>query len=69
MKRPRGGITWTRRPHVQKMLRTLADPGPVTGKQTQQARGEVSQAIAFLAWLHGRGRALADCRQADVDAW
>jgi hypothetical protein len=51
------------------MLRTLADPGPVTGKQTQQARGEVSQAIAFLAWLHGRGRALADCRQADVDAW
>jgi hypothetical protein len=148
MKRPRGGITWTRRPHVQKMLRTLADPGtpvthetlsgmspwrsaaylrdllmlhgvlppadrnlalfdrwldealarisepghrqvvgrfaswhvrrrlrgfadpgPVTGKQTQQARGEVSQAIAFLAWLHGRGRALAGCRQADVDAW
>ena len=148
MRRPRGGITWIGRPHVQKMLRTLADPGtpvthetlngmspwrsvaylrdllmlhdvlppadrnltlferwldetlaslsqpghrqlierfaswhvrrrlrgfagrgPVTGRQTQQARGEVSQAIAFLAWLHGRGRTLADCRQAEIDAW
>ena len=148
MKRPRGGITWIRRPHVQEMLRTLADPdapathetlngispwrsaaylrdllvlhgvlpptdrnlmlferwldetlavisrpdhrqvverfaswhvrrrlrgfagpGPVTGKQTKQARGEVILAIAFLAWLHDRGRALAACRQADVDAW
>ncbi len=26
MRRPRGGITWLGRPHVQKMLRTLADP-------------------------------------------
>ena len=148
MKRPRGGITWIRRPHVREMLRTLADPGtpvthetlngmspwrsvaylrdllmlhgvlppadrtlmlferwldetlagislpghrqlverfaswhvrrrlrrfadrgPVTGKQTGQARGEIRLAIAFLAWLHGRGRELADCRQADVDAW
>ena len=55
--------------HVQRRLRGFADRGPVTGKQTQQARGEVLQAIAFLAWLHGRRRALADCRQADVDAW
>jgi len=31
MKRPRGGITWIRRPHVRKMLRTLAEPDtPVT---------------------------------------
>jgi hypothetical protein len=31
MKRPRGGITWIRRPHVREMLRTLAEPGtPVT---------------------------------------
>lgn len=31
MKRPRGGMTWIGRPHVQEMLRTLADPGtPVT---------------------------------------
>ena len=148
MKRPRGGLTWIGRPHVQEMLRTLADPGtpvthetlngmspwrsvaylrdllmlhgvlppadrnltlferwldetlagiglpehrqlierfaswhvrrrlrgfadrgPVTGKQTQQARGEVGLAIAFLAWLHDRGRTLAACRQADIDAW
>ena len=148
MRRPRGGMTWTGRPHVQKMLRTLADPGtpvthetlngmspwrsvaylrdllmlhgvlpaadrnltlferwldealagigqpehrqlverfaswhvqrrlrgfadraPVTGKQTKQAREEVRLAITFLAWLHGRLRTLADCRQADIDAW
>ena len=55
--------------HVRRRLRGFADRGPVTGKQTQQARGEIRLAIAFLAWLHGRGRALADCRQADVDAW
>ena len=31
MKRPRGGITWIRRPHVREMLRTLAAPNtPVT---------------------------------------
>jgi integrase len=148
MRRPRGGITWIRRPHVREMLRTLADPGtpvthetlngmspwrsvaylrdllmlhgvlppadrtlmlferwldetltrislpghgqlverfaswhvrrrlrgfagrgPVTGKQTGQARDEIRLAIAFLDWLRDRGRTLADCRQADVDAW
>lgn len=55
--------------HVQRRLRCFADRGPVTEKQTQQAREEVRQAIAFLIWLHGRGRTLAACRQADVDAW
>ncbi len=55
--------------HVQRRLRGFADRGPVTSKQTQQARGEISQAVAFLAWLDGRQRTLADCRQADVDAW
>jgi hypothetical protein len=55
--------------HVQRRLRGFADRGPVTGKQTQQARSEVCQATAFLAWLHGRGRTLTACRQADVDAW
>ncbi|MGH3219119.1 MAG: tyrosine-type recombinase/integrase [Streptosporangiaceae bacterium] len=43
--------------------------GPVTGKQTGQARDEIRQATAFLAWLHARGRELTDCRQADIDAW
>ncbi len=55
--------------HVQRRLRGFAERGPVTSRQTQQARGETSQAIAFLAWLDGRERALADCGQADVDAW
>ena len=41
--------------HVQRRLRGFADRGPVTSKQTQQARGEISQAVAFLAWLDGRG--------------
>jgi hypothetical protein len=55
--------------HVRRRLRRFADRGPVTGKQTGQARDEVRLAIAFLAWLHDRGRELADCRQADVNAW
>jgi len=55
--------------HVRRRLRGFADPGPVTSRQTQQARSEVILAIAFLAWLHGRARTLAACRQADVDAW
>jgi hypothetical protein len=29
----------------------------------------VRAAASFLAWLHSRGRALASCQQADVDAW
>jgi hypothetical protein len=55
--------------HVQRRLRGFADQGLVTSRQTQQARGEICQAIAFLAWLDGRQRALAACRQTDVDAW
>ena len=55
--------------HVRRRLRRFADRGPVTSKQTGQARDEVRLAISFLAWLHGRARELADCRQADVDAW
>jgi integrase len=55
--------------HVRRRLRGFAGRGTVTGKQIQQARDEIRLAIAFLAWLHGRGRALADCRQGDVDAW
>ncbi len=57
--------TW----HVLHRLRRFADRGPVTEKQTQQARAEIRQAIAFLAWLRERGLLLAACRQAEVDAW
>src|SRR6266487_1325373 len=55
--------------YVRRRLCRFADRGPVTGKQTGQARDEVRLAIAFLAWLHGRGCGLEGCRQADVDAW
>jgi hypothetical protein len=55
--------------HVQRRLRRFAERGPVTEKQTQQARDEVRQANAFLTWLHQRRRELGTCRQADVDAW
>lgn len=57
--------TW----HVLHRLRRFADRGPVTEKQTQQARDEIRQAIAFLTWLHEHGQRLATCRQAQVDAW
>jgi hypothetical protein len=55
--------------HVQRRLRRFADPGPVTDKQTQQARAEIRLAIAFLAWLSERGHGLGTCGQADIDAW
>ncbi len=57
--------TW----HIQHRLNTLAGRGPLTGKQVQQARGELRLATAFLDHLNQRGRTLAECTQADVDAW
>ncbi|MFC7641621.1 hypothetical protein ACFQX6_11925 [Streptosporangium lutulentum] len=57
--------TW----HVLHRLRRFAERGPLTEQQTQQARGEVRQAIAFLSWLHQRERDLTTCRQAEIDAW
>jgi len=57
--------TW----HLRRRLQTFADRGPVTGNQTQQAREEARQAIAFLAWLRDRDRDLSSCGQADIDAW
>jgi hypothetical protein len=55
--------------HVQRRLRTLAERGPLTGKQIQQARAEIRLATALLTHLAQRGRSLANCTQADVDAW
>lgn len=56
--------TW----HIQRRLRTPAGRGPLTSSQTQQARNKLCLAISFLDHLAQRGRALADCTQADVDA-
>lgn len=57
--------TW----HVLHRLRRFAERGPVTDKQTDSARIEVRQAIAFLTWLRERDRDLPNCGQADIDAW
>ncbi|MFE7113508.1 hypothetical protein ACFU98_45675 [Streptomyces sp. NPDC057575] len=57
--------TW----QVQRRLNSLADRGPLTSKQVQQARNEIRLATAFLDHLAERGRTLAECTQADVDTW
>jgi hypothetical protein len=57
--------TW----HVLRRLRARADRGPLGPAPTNEACQQVNQAATFLAWLTGRGRALVDCTQADVDAW
>jgi hypothetical protein len=48
--------TW----HVQRRLNSLADRGPLTSEQVQQARNEIRLATAFLDHLAERGRTLAE---------
>ena len=50
-------------------LRARAERRPVTTAGRRYAGEQVKTATAFLGWLSARGAALADCRQADVDAW
>ena len=63
-----------RAPPARRALRLLACPPaaarlrrPRPGHRQADPAGprRVRLAIAFLAWLHGRGRTLAGCRQAD----
>ena len=35
----------------------------------QRAKQRLTVAIAFLAWLNGRGRQLGECTQHDLDQW
>jgi integrase len=53
------------------MRRLRASAGRATQPRTYTAHAHrnVRAAASFLAWLPGRGRILANCRQADVDAW
>jgi len=44
-------------------------PADVDGTLVTPDKELTGWAIAFLAWLHGRGRTPTACRQADVDAW
>ncbi|MEU0984814.1 hypothetical protein ABZ488_37085 [Streptomyces griseus] len=58
-------VTW----HQMRRLRSKAEKGPLGRSQTSQAKQEITQAGAFLAWLADRGRSIEHCRQADLDAW
>jgi hypothetical protein len=50
-------------------LRARADRKPITPAGRQFAGDQVRYATAFLGWLADRGLGLAECRQADIDAW
>ncbi|MGW7198495.1 hypothetical protein [Streptomyces chryseus] len=58
-------VTW----HQMRRLRSKADKGPLGRSQISQAKQEITQAGAFLAWLAGRDRTIEHCQQADLDAW
>jgi hypothetical protein len=57
--------TW----EVLPRLRTQAEKKPITTAARRHADDQVKRATAFLRWLSVRDIALADCRQADIDAW
>ncbi|MFD9575388.1 hypothetical protein ACFWBI_36915 [Streptomyces sp. NPDC059982] len=64
-RRLRHFVTW----HQMRHLRRKAEKGPLGRSQTSQAKQEITQAGAFLAWLADRGRTIEHCQQADLDAW
>ncbi len=58
--------TW----HHLRRIRAIARAGEPTRGPVHSAKQEVTETIKFLSWLHeSHGRLLADCVQADVDAW
>jgi len=57
--------TW----HVLPKLRSRAERKPVTPASRSSAGDQVRHATAFLGWLAARDLGLADCRQAEIDAW
>ena len=56
-----------------RLLRHLRSGGttatPLGHGPYQRAKQRLTVAIAFMAWLAGRGRHLGDCTQHDLDAW
>ena len=50
-------------------LRRRVTREPLTPSTRYFASGQVKAATQFLGWLSERGRTLATCRQADIDAW
>ena len=61
----RAYATW----QVMRRLRVSAGRATRPRTYTAHAHRNVRAAASFLAWLDGRGHALTDCRQADVDSW
>ena len=61
----RAYATW----QVMRRLRVSAGRAARPRTYTAHAHRNVRAAASFLAWLDGRGRALAACRQADIDSW
>jgi hypothetical protein len=61
----RAFATW----HVMRRLRRAAMASPRPRTRTAHARNTIKAAARLLAWLAGRGTALAGCRQADIDDW
>jgi hypothetical protein len=57
--------TW----HVMRRLRRGATAHARARTYTAHARLNIKHAAGFLAWLAERDRALAQCRQTDLDAW
>jgi integrase len=57
--------TW----HVLPKLRANAERKPITPAGRRFAGDRVRHATAFLGWLGKHKLVLADCRQAEVDAW
>ena len=50
-------------------LRSDTTAAPLGHGPYQRAKQRLTVAIAFLAWLDGRGRHLGNCTQHDIDAW
>ncbi|MFB6717528.1 hypothetical protein ACFCZY_38430 [Streptomyces sp. NPDC056237] len=57
--------TW----HVLHRLRRQAAKRHLAGSAHHQAKQEITQAAALLAWLHVHGRTLDQLGQADIDAY
>jgi hypothetical protein len=57
-------------PRGKQRLRPGVDAAPPLGHGPyQRAKQRLTTAIAFLAWLDGRGRHLGECTQHDLDQW
>lgn len=55
--------------HVLPKLRSRAERKPLTPASRGFAGDQVRRTTAFLSWLAARELGLADCRQAEIDAW